>query len=76
MLRKSFPMPPARGAGRLHMLVSLALASIWIVLALIWLAGNSTPIAVALLAASAILVVWLLLRPAGVARVQRAFLRR
>lgn len=58
------------------MRVSLALATIWITLALFWLTDNSTPVAIALLASSAILVAWLLLRPAGVARFQRALRRR
>jgi len=58
------------------MRVSLVLASIWIASTLIWLLGGPFISAQLIFGLTAALVGWLLLRPAGVARIQGVLRRR
>jgi hypothetical protein len=57
------------------MRVSFVLAALWIVLAATWLVHSDAVGAPPVLAVSAVLVAWLLLRPAGLARLRRVFRR-
>ena len=63
-----------RRASRIHMFVALALALVWLMTVLQWFRKDDPLDAVEQLSSAAALLLWLILRPRGVAKVS-AFLR-